>query len=157
MYGGRNRKWLRRTGQGLVLVGAVGTAAVLVTDLVGVGKGRPVFVYNLLDLNRTVWSGPALDPGKHVVKFEWTPKEPGLGKGGTGVLFVDGKEVSRKTMEHSMPITWPEDETFDVGADTRTPVALLDYRYDVPFAFTGKIDKLTFDLGDEAPAAAPAT
>jgi hypothetical protein len=30
------------------------------------------------------------------------------------------------------------DETFDVGADTRTPV---------PFRFTGAIDKLTFDLG----------
>ena len=155
MYGGRNRKWLRRTGQGLVLIGAVGTTAVLVTDLIGFGKGKPVFVYNLLDLDRTVWSGPALDPGKHEVRFDWKPSEPGLGKGGTGVLYVDGKEVSRNTMKHSMPITFPEDETFDVGADTRTPVALLDYRYEVPFAFTGKIDKLIFDLGTEAAAPAP--
>jgi hypothetical protein len=29
---------------------------------------------------------------------------------------------------------------------TRTGVALLEYRYDVPFKFTGKIDKLTFNL-----------
>ena len=29
----------------------------------------------------------------------------------------------------------------------RTGVAFLEYRYDVPFKFTGKIDKLTFDLG----------
>ena len=28
-----------------------------------------------------------------------------------------------------------------------TPVALLEYRYDVPFKFTGQINKLTFDLG----------
>ena len=45
-------------------------------------------------------------------------------------------------MEHSIPITFPEDETFDIGQDTRTGVAMLDYRYDVPFKFTGKIDKL---------------
>jgi len=24
---------------------------------------------------------------------------------------------------------------------------MLEYRYDVPFRFTGKIDKLTYDLG----------
>ena len=48
--------------------------------------------------------------------------------------------------DHTTPITFPEDETFDVGEDTRTPLALLEYRYDVPFKFTGKIDKLTFKL-----------
>ena len=37
------------------------------------------------------------------------------------------------------------DETFDVGVDTRTPVDDKDYQ--VPFRFTGKIDKLTFKLG----------
>ena len=42
---------------------------------------------------------------------------------------------------------FPEDEDFDVGQDTRTPVALIEYRYDCPFKFTGKIDKLRFDLG----------
>ena len=50
-------------------------------------------------------------------------------------------------MEHTTPITFPEDESFDVGQDTRTGVAMLEYRYDVPFKFTGKIDKLRFDLG----------
>ena len=50
-------------------------------------------------------------------------------------------------MEHTTPIMFPEDETFDVGQDTGTPLALLEYRYDCPFKFTGKINKLTFDLG----------
>jgi hypothetical protein len=59
---------------------------------------------------------------------------------------VDGKEVARNSMEHTTPITFPEDETFDIGQDTRTPLALIEYRYDVPFKFTGKIDKLTFKL-----------
>ena len=52
-------------------------------------------------------------------------------------------------MEHTTPITFPEDETFDIGQDTRTGVAMLEYRYDVPFKFTGKINKLTFNLGPE--------
>jgi hypothetical protein len=54
--------------------------------------------------------------------------------------------VARNSMEHTTPITFPEDETFDVGQDTRTPLALIEYRYDVPFKFTGTIDKLTFKL-----------
>ena len=62
------------------------------------------------------------------------------------MLNVDGKEVARNSMEHGTPITFPEDETFDIGQDTRTGVAMLEYRYDVPFKFTGKINKITFDL-----------
>src|SRR4029077_4497116 len=115
----------------------------------GVGRSKVVFLYNLLDLKRTTWEGPELDAGKHSIVFDFKPDEPGLGKGGTGVLSVDGKEVARNSMEHTTPITFPEDETFDVGQDTRTGVALLEYRYDPPFKFTGRIDKLTFKLEPE--------
>jgi arylsulfatase len=62
---------------------------------------------------------------------------------------VDGNEVARKSIEHGTPITFPEDETFDVGQDTRTGVALVEHRYDPPFKFTGKINKLTFKLEPE--------
>ena len=93
--------------------------------------------------------GPKLDAGKHTIVFDFKSDGPGLGKGGTGVLSVDGQEVARNSMEHTTPITFPEDETFDVGQDTRTGVALLEYRYDVPFKFTGKINKLTFKLEPE--------
>ena len=55
--------------------------------------------------------------------------------------------MATKTLEHTVPITFPEDEDFDVGMDTRTPVSLIEYHYDCPFKFTGKIDRLTFDLG----------
>ncbi len=55
---------------------------------------------------------------------------PGPAKGGTGVLSVDGKEVARKTIEHTIPLLMSIDETFDVGLDTRTPV---DFSYEVPF------------------------
>ena len=108
-----------------------------------------MFLYNLLDLKRTTWEGPELEAGRHIIVFDFKPDGPGLAKGGTGVLSVDGKEVARNSMEHTTPITFPEDETFDVGADTRTPLALVEYRYDVPFKFTGKINKLTFKLEPE--------
>ena len=112
----------------------------------GVGRGRVVFLYNLLDLKRTTWEGPELEPGRHTIVFDFKSAGEGLGKGGTGVLSVDGKEVARNSMDHTTPVTFPEDETFDIGQDTRTGVALVEYRYDVPFKFTGKINKLTFDL-----------
>ena len=112
----------------------------------GFGRGQVVFLYNLLDLKRTMWEGPELQAGKHTVRFDFKSDGPGLGKGGTGVLYVDGQEVARNSMDHTTPITFPEDEYFAVGRDTGTPLALLEYRYDVPFKFTGKIDKLTFEL-----------
>ena len=115
--------------------------------LLGVRRGKPVFLYNLLDLKRTVWEGPELNAGKHTIRFSFTYDGPGFGKGGTGTLIVDGREVDKKHMEHSTPIMFPENEDFDIGQDTRTPVALLEYRYDCPFKFTGRILKLTFDLG----------
>ena len=89
----------------------------------GIRKGKVVFLYNLLDLKRTVWSGPELAPGKHTIVFDYKISKPGLGEGGTGVLSVDGKEVAKNSMEHGIPVTFPEDETFDIGEDTRTGVA----------------------------------
>jgi len=124
-----------------------GYALFLSPGVAGVRNGKPVFLYNLLDLKRTTWSGPELGEGKHTIVFDFKSDGPGLGKGGTGVLSVDGKEVARNSMENTIPITFPEDESFDVGRDTRTGVAMVEFRYDVPFKFTGTINKLTFKLG----------
>ncbi len=159
---GRGRNWSRlKMGLSYIFValGALLVVAVLTTRLVNIGGGKVVFIYNLLDLKRTTWSGPALSEGKHTIVFDYTLESPGLGKGGTGVLSVDGKEVARNSLEHGTPITFPEDETFDIGDDTRSGVAMLEYRYDIPFKFNGTIDKLTFKLEPQAappPVAAPA-
>jgi arylsulfatase len=112
-------------------------------------KGKPVFLYNFLDLQRFRWDGPeALTPGKHTLVFDFKYDGPGFGKGGAGVLRVDGKEVASKKMPHTIPFIMASmDETFDVGLDLRTPVDDNDYQ--VPFPFNGKISKLTFNLGDE--------
>ncbi|MGH7185384.1 MAG: hypothetical protein ACREIB_03780, partial [Pseudomonadota bacterium] len=75
------------------------------------------------------------------------------GKGGAGVLRVDGKEVANQKIPHTVPIIMPWDETFDVGVDTRTPVDDTDYQ--VPFRFTGEIAKLTVDLEPSSPHFSP--
>jgi arylsulfatase len=108
-------------------------------------KSKPVFTYNLLGLERFRWEGPdALTAGKHAILFDFQYDGPGLAKGGTGVLSVDGKEVARKTIPHTIPALMTIDETFDVGVDTRTGVDDKDYQS--PFRFTGTLDKLTITL-----------
>jgi arylsulfatase len=109
-------------------------------------KGKPIFTYNLLALEKFRWEGPqALTPGKHTILFDFKYDGPGLAKGGTGVLSVDGKEVARKTIPHTVPALFTIDESFDVGVDTRTGVDDKDYQ--PPFRFTGKLDKLTIKFG----------
>ena len=111
-------------------------------------KGKPVFVYNFFDLERTRWDGQqALTSGKHTIVFDFTYNGPGPGKGGTGVLLVDGKQVASKAIPHSIPFILTLGETFDVGVDTRTPVDDTDYQ--VPFRFTGKVARLTIKLGPD--------
>jgi arylsulfatase A-like enzyme len=108
-------------------------------------KGKPVFTYNLLALEKFRWEGPqALTPGKHSIVFDFKYDGPGMAKGGTGVLSVDGKEVARKAIPHTVPALMTIDESFDVGIDTRTGVDDKDYH--PPFRFTGKLDKLTIKL-----------
>jgi hypothetical protein len=77
--------------------------------------------------------------------FDFKYDGPGPAKGGTGVLSVDGNQVASRAIPHTIPLTATFFETFDVGIDTRTPVD--DHAYQVPFRFTGKIDKLTITLG----------
>jgi arylsulfatase A-like enzyme len=109
-------------------------------------KGKPVFLYNLLAVERFRWEGKeALSPGKHTVTFDFKYDGPGMAKGGKGVLSVDGKEVDSKTIPHTIPSLITVDESFDVGADTRLSVEDKDYQ--PPFRFNGKLDKLTIKLG----------
>jgi arylsulfatase len=119
-------------------------------------KGKPVFLWNLVDVKRVRWGGKeALSPGKHTLVFDFKydglgagtlafNNLSGIGRSGTGVLKVDGKEVARRKMERTLPIIMQWDETFDIGSDTGTPVDDKDYQ--VPFKFTGKLNKLTLKL-----------
>ncbi len=119
-------------------------------------KGKPTFTWNLLDLKRVKWQAPdALTPGRHILVYDFKydglgfatlafNNLSGIGRGGVGTLSVDGKVVATQTMERTIPLTLPWDETFDVGSDTETPIDDADYQ--VPFKFTGAIDKLTIAI-----------
>ncbi len=119
-------------------------------------KGKPVFLWNLVDLKRIRWEGPeALLPGKHTLEFDFKydglgpatlafNNMSGIGRGGTGVLKVDGKDVATQEMKRTIPFILQWDENIDIGADTGSPVDDNDYQ--VPFNFTGKIIKITLTI-----------
>jgi len=119
-------------------------------------KGKPVFLWNLVDLKRIKWEGPeALTPGKHTLEFDFKydglgvgtlafNNMSGLGRPGTGVLKVDGRAVQTITMEKTLPMILQWDESFDIGSDTLTGVNDVDYK--PPFALTAKLNKLTIKV-----------
>jgi len=109
-------------------------------------NGKPVFNYNMLILAQYQWVGQdALTPGKHTIVFDYTYDGPGIAKGGSGVLKVDGTDVATGKQANSIAFLQVSDETFDVGIDLRTGVNDKDYQS--PFPFNGTIDKLTVNLG----------
>ena len=127
-------------------------------------KGKPVWLWNMIDLQRVKWEGPsALAPGRHTIEFDF--KYDGLGPGtlaynnfsgvgrpGLGTLKVDGQVVDTLTMPKTLPMILQWDESFDIGSDTETGVNDADYQ--PPFAFTGTLNKLTIKL--DRPQLAPA-
>ena len=127
-------------------------------------KGKPVFLWNLVDLERLKWEGPdALSPGNHKLEFEFTydglgigtlafNNLSGLGQSGTGVLKVDGKAVATQKMTRTLPMILQWDESFDIGSDTLTGVN--DDDYSPPFALTAKLNKLTIKV--DRPKLSPA-
>jgi arylsulfatase len=119
-------------------------------------KGKPVFLWNMVDLERIKWEGSeALAPGKHTLEFDFKydglglgtlafNNMSGLGRPGTGVLKVDGKEVKSITMPKTLPMILQWDESFDIGSDTLTGVNDADYK--PPFTLTAKLNKLTIKV-----------
>ena len=90
-------------------------------------NGKPIFDYNMLILAHYRWVGQdVLTAGKHNIVFDYTYDGPGIAKGGSGVLKVDGKVVATGKQANS--------------------IAFLEVA-DEPFAFNGKIDKLAIHLG----------
>ena len=119
-------------------------------------KGKPVFLWNLVDLNRVRWESPdALTPGQHVLEFDFKydglgagtlafNNFSGLGRSGIGTLKVDGKAVQTIKMDRTLPMILQWDESFDIGSDTLTGVNDADYQ--PPFTLTAKLNKLTIKV-----------
>ncbi len=78
------------------------------------------------------------DAGQAQGRVRLQIRRPGLGKGGTGTITVDGVEAGSGTFPHTIPFALEASETFDVGSDTGTGVNDADYQ--TPFAFDGKLN-----------------
>jgi arylsulfatase len=111
--------------------------------------GKPAYCYNLFGLQRfKVYGEEAVAAGEHQVRVEFVYDGGGLGKGGTVSLLVDGKKVGEGRVEGTVPMAFSADETTDVGGDTATPVS--DDYGPKDSVFTGRIDWVEIDLGDDA-------
>src|SRR5215471_10724616 len=68
---------------------------------------------------------------------------------GSARVAVDGKTVAESRIEQTSPVgKFTLDESFDVGQDTGTPV-IDDYETNMPFKFTGKLEKVEIKLGPD--------
>jgi arylsulfatase len=106
--------------------------------------GKPTYTYNWLGLRSfTVAADQAVPAGKATLRFEFVYDGGGVGKGGTGTLYVNGKNAATGRIDLTQCCAFSADEGADVGADEGTPVT---EDYQVPFRFTGKIDRVTIEL-----------
>jgi arylsulfatase len=123
------------------LGGRFGGWALLMQD------NKPQFAYAFSNQTKDkfrVASDLPIPAGNHVVRFNFK-YDGGFGKGATGALLVDGKQVAEGRIPQTVPIRFSLDETFDIGEDTGTPV-VEDYVNKMPFAFTGTLKKFVVIL-----------
>jgi arylsulfatase len=100
--------------------------------------------YNFLDGVHYTLESPPLPEGATDLKFNFILTHP---FGGTGELFVNGEKVDEVDMPQMHISTYSLAETFDVGRDTGTQVTDM---YSDPFPFTGEIDRVIFNVSDDA-------
>ncbi|MEY3359192.1 MAG: Arylsulfatase [Pseudomonadota bacterium] len=143
----KNRTWsmtayvdLKGNDSGVIATqGGIGAGYALYFD-----QGKPVFSYSFTNGER--WRIAANDPlpaGKQNVVMTFTYDGGGMGKGGAVSISANGKEVAKGRVERTVPFRFSTEETLDIGEDTGTPV---DLSYDAPGVFTGKLEKVVFDL-----------
>jgi len=107
--------------------------------------GKPTFVYNFLSVERTTFTAKeALPAGKTQIVVDFKYDGGGMGKGGTVTVSANGKTVAEGRLERTIPAQFSLGEGLDVGLDAGSPI---DFTYQLPFAFTGKIEKVRIKLG----------
>ena len=108
-----------------------------------VQNAKPTFHYNWLGRERyTITSTEPLPSGPCTIRFDFAYDGGGAGKGGTGTLSVNDKQVAEGRIDKTVPVVFSTDDTFDVGADWGTPVSPT---YQPPFTFTGTLKQVTIE------------
>ena len=108
-------------------------------------NGKPVYEMNFFGKERyKVTSNKALPKGKVTLTMNYTQqgKAP---EGGTATLLVNGEEVASGKIDMVPPVRYSGTETLDIGMDLGAVVS-TSYHDKAPFAFDGKIEKVTFEL-----------
>jgi arylsulfatase len=107
-------------------------------------EGVPSFVYNFLSIDRPTFTAKtALPKGKTTLVVDFAYDGGGMGKGGAIKMTANGQEIAGGRMERTIPIQFSLGEGLDIGMDVGSPV---DFTYQLPFAFTGKIEKVEIQL-----------
>jgi arylsulfatase A-like enzyme len=114
-------------------------------------NSKPEFVYafsNQPQHKFRIASDQPIPAGNHIVRFKFAYDGGGIGKGATGTLFVDEKQVAEGKIPQTIGVRFSLDETFDVGEDTGTPVSEA-YADKMPYSFTGTLKKFVVVLEPE--------
>jgi arylsulfatase A-like enzyme len=113
-----------------------------------VKDGKPAYDYNFLGMERTtIASSQKLPAGKTTVVFDFAYDGGGVGKGGTGTLSVNGKQMAQGRIERTQPFVFSVDDTADVGIDLGTPV-VERIGSESKSRFNGRIPKLEIEIRD---------
>jgi arylsulfatase len=86
-----------------------------------------------------------LPSGEVSVRMEFAADEAKPATGGEVTLFIDGRPVGKGRMDHSVPIRFSGYAGMDIGRDNGGVVDLA-YEDRKPFAFTGTIKRVVFDI-----------
>ena len=99
---------------------------------------------NMMVIETYAGSSPAPIPGgDHVIDVVTTIAGPGQPAEVT--VSVDGTESFRVAVARTVPAAFTASESFDVGADTGSPVSLA-YADRHPFAFQGTMSQVRVNL-----------
>ncbi len=108
--------------------------------------GKANFVYNYLAIDRNTITSEPLPKGKVrlSINFAYQGKPGERGNPASVVITANGKKVGEGKIPKTVPLQFSLGEGVDVGMDSGSAV---DFTYKLPFAFTGKIDKVVVELG----------
>lgn len=95
----------------------------------------------------TLTAAADLPTGKVRVRYEFVADQPGKpATGGLGRLYVNDERVGENRLPETVPQRFSTYAGMDIGKDNGDPVS-PSYASRSPFAFTGTIGKVVFDLG----------
>jgi arylsulfatase len=86
-----------------------------------------------------------LPTGEITVRMEFAADEAKPATGGEVTLFIDDRPVGKGRMDHTVPIRFSAYAGMDIGRDNGSVVDLA-YEDRKPFAFTGTVKKVAFDI-----------